>query len=249
VLLCLGKYQNLRVALLHFSSSLPSRKAGPAAKAMAAASASRPPAGRQPTHFAPYCPHGDKCSKKGRLGWFNSMEEAKQKVINHLLASEYHADEMDDEKAEELWKQTEVDVWPEDKAAKRQKQQHPTTTTTRAKALPAASAAAPPPPVVPDLGTLISGAVHQALTSAPVLPLEPMQQQNQLAALDVSSTQNQLAFVTSAITRACEHIAKSIAANRTAARMARQAAEAFELEAHTLQNALDTIQQVYAPGR
>ena len=57
-----------------------------------------------------------------------------------------------------------------------------------------------------------------------------------------------LAWVSTSITRATEHISKSIAAVRTAARMARQAAEAFEAEAHTLQTALDTLQEIYSPG-
>jgi hypothetical protein len=57
--------------------------------------------------------------------------------------------------------------------------------------------------------------------------------------------ENQVAFISCNITKAVEHISKSIQANQTATRMARSAAVAFDTEAHTLQTALDNLQMIY----
>jgi hypothetical protein len=70
---------------------------------------------KEPTDFASYCPIGSECTKKNsRLGWFKSRQEAKEKAIHHLLHSEYHRDDMTEEKAEALWEKSGyIDVWPD----------------------------------------------------------------------------------------------------------------------------------------
>ena len=203
-------------------------------------------AAAEPTDFAPYCPLGEHCSKgHHRLGWFKSRAEAKEKAIHHLLHSEYHRDQMDEEKAEALWQEKgSMDVWPDaQQANKRQK-------TSRAQADDVHARLMSQPPAEPSVRqhrtatrSLTDGTgCHQYRDRAQ----EELREQQ--LATSAAETENTLAWVSGTITRATEHISKSIQAVRTASRMARQAAEAFEAEAHTLQTALDTIQQIYAPG-
>ena len=50
------------------------------------------------------------------------------------------------------------------------------------------------------------------------------------------------------MTRVVENLTKSAASTKTAARFARQAAEAFEHEHHDIVNALEAIQVIYSPA-
>ena len=188
-----------------------------------------------PTDFACYCPLGAECSKKNhRLAWFKTEQEAREKVLHHLLNSEYHRDKVTEQQAHELAAKAPMDVWPDDSKveAKKRRPSEPSM-----------------PPPVADVSAVIQQAVMQAVqATAGIAPstassssLAPWHQ-------DPSETEAQLNFVSAGITRATEHISKSVAAVKTAARMARQAAEAFEQESHNLQQALDAIQALYAPG-
>ena len=91
-----------------------------------------------------YCPHGDKCTKKGaHLGKCYSEKKARQRIYDHLFGSPYHrfqdaaaaeaADAAELEKAEEEWDEN-WQGWEEEqtKPPKRQALQGPQHGTSTA---------------------------------------------------------------------------------------------------------------------
>jgi hypothetical protein len=198
---------------------------------------------KEPTDFAPYCPLGDLCAKKNsRLGWFKSRLEAKEKAIHHLLHSEYHRDDMTEEKAEALWEKSGyIDVWPDPQAANKRRK---VADAADPPAVPSESSRRhhiPEPRQRPRAALADSGQGdfdHDAAAASYGPHSSAMAEQLAIA-------ENQVAFISCNITKAVEHISKSIQANQTAARMARSAAVAFDTEAHTLQTALDHLQMIY----
>jgi len=192
---------------------------------------------KEPTDFAPYCPIGAECTKKNsRLGWFKSRQEAKEKAIHHLLHSEYHRDDMTEEKAEALWERLGyMDVWPDPEQANKKRKAEPAIPSESSRRQPAEPRQRPRAALT-DWG---QGEDYDAAAHSPA------QSSSSAMAQQLAIAENQVAFISCNITKAVEHISKSIQANQTAARMARSAAVAFDTEAHTLQTALDNLQMIY----
>jgi len=155
-----------------------------------------------------------------------------------LLHSEYHRDDMTVEKAEALWEKSGyIDVWPDPEQSNKKRKAADSAIPSEPSRRQPAEPRQRPRAALTDWGQGedYDAAVHNVHG---VTAESAMAQQLAVA-------ENQVAFISCNITKAVEHISKSIQANQTAARMARSAALAFDTEAHTLQTALDNLQMIY----
>ena len=205
-----------------------------------------------PTHWCCYCPMSEDCRTKGRIKWFESEQEARASVFNHLMTSTYHGPDrgFDETSAKELADNVDVEVWPDDGSsssggdAKRQK-----TDADDGKAGKA--------------GKGQSGTGSAASTSASSTPFGSGQSASQVIAqlrsqLAASQSQariletravaaeGQVEQMNAIITRVVEQVTRASAAIKTASRVSRQASDAFDTEYHNMQDALSSLQTLYS---
>ena len=207
-----------------------------------------------------YCPFGEKCGRGNRcLGSFDNPDGAQDKIRHHLINSSHHYMSEDEARAAAL---DAVQCWSEDEDA---------STASSHQVAPAAhastSAKAAPVPVPQPVkgkgkgkgkrdrshpyssGAWIDGADvasiaaqvadHLLQTQAVVTAAE----ETTLAA--ASSTSLALeSDVGTSWTRAIASLTRCDQASRTAARMSRSAAAAFEEEAHTISREIEFLSEI-----
>ena len=182
------------------------------------------------THWAIYCPLGDKCNmgRKKINGWKTSEDDAKSALYQHLMSS---AHELDDDEATRLVVESELETWgPSDKDKKR-------------KALEGASEPAPQRRAIRDeTATAPPAAASQAASSSSG---SGGGQFTQLR-LRAEQAEDTLYKINNVITRVVESMTKAVATMETAAQMARSAATAFDGNFHELKANLEAVQLLYS---
>jgi hypothetical protein len=194
------------------------------------------------THFSCYCPLAEDCSSKGRMKWWGSEQEAREYVFNHLKTSTYHGEEkgITEDLAKELADGADLDTWgpsegDKSTAGKRKRDTAPSPDAGRASASASGSA---------DSGKAAGKSKKGGQTVAEAYA----QRRELVAALDrAEGAEQSLEQLHGIMTRAVEQLTRSAAAIKTAARFARQAADAFEAEHHNVSSALECIQSLYSP--
>lgn len=214
--------------------------------------------------FGAYCPHGDQCSKKHKLlGSYTSEREARQKIHHHLMTSTYHnmEDEEATQAADEAdvpdwldddsnWNTTVHDRQrsrdrrsrdrdrdrARDHNVPRLEVRRQEMLTSKASSPASSASAAPhaemPQPPVPAPPPFPPPA--QATSADVQLQLALMQQQQQQAVVAAPPQASVSNDMLASWGRALSALVKSESSLRTAARLSRSAAQAFEEESSRL---------------
>lgn len=141
--------------------------------------------------------------------------------MNHLMSSSYH--ELPEDEARSLASRAPMDTWGTSKEHQHTAKAEHTQPKKKARA------------AIADA----SSDGQAASSSSALLPAASTRQRAEDAEAHV-------AYIGAIMTRVVEQLTRSAASCKTAARFARQAAEAFDTEHHAIQSSLDTIQAMYA---
>lgn len=167
------------------------------------------------TKFVAFCPLGDTCAKKGRrLGAYDSFDQAREQVVWHLKMSSYHGLSDADADAASYGECIVEEQWPNEAAEHAEQDDRGKGNKTR------------------DYSRKGKGKGYQSARPAPYhCERQPQQRSSEMEVLVAVPSAKGLTEVVAAI-------ARSEAAARTAARMARAAAQAFDEEAAVMQVAM-----------
>ena len=185
------------------------------------------PAGKTCTWYAAFCPRGGDCKKGGkRLGTFRSEAQARQAMISHLMGSTYHL--MSKTEAQSLADAADVDTedydenWRDDAS------------------WPSTSAPAGPSPSTPTQALANKAAFPQRPIGQPPASSASFDQMVKKIKLEGQGYVNVAVLYASAT--------KSEQAARASARIARQAAAAFDAEAEVFGAAVSELRQIMNRG-
>ena len=184
-----------------------------------------------PTHWAIYCPLGDKCGLNAKKvgGWKNSENEARSALYQHLMNHSGHM--LSDEDATKHVEDSCLDTWgPDDRKKKAE-----------------APAADEPPRQRRAIGDAAAATSVASSSSAGGGGGQFTQMR-----LRAEHAEDILYQVNGAITRMVESMTKAVATMETAAQMASSALKAFNASHHELKASLEQVQQLYsvaAPAR